>query len=294
MSRKRLSMGVKKTGRSSLISAHSCLTSFEPKAFYANRCWPFATSKRLRLGSFAPLLTDSFAILSEAYHKNLNEFPLLVTRDNRVSPFMKIPCRRRRPLPFLGPPARLPHAVAWVDLGLCPSRPRTGMAKIEDHGASFDCFCCDIMLPGVEWIRCVRLFAPCRAYKSAPIYDYPQRKHDLMDTRHFRGRGDRFHLQAAQRFIAAGARGHTGGMLSDSLRRVNARRHHAGGTVGLNEGASSTWTKAFDLNVVGAMICTGFEKTQCCACRRLGLMHEPFSRVEAPTNPQYLCAARPC
>jgi len=51
-----------------LFRQHSCLTSFGG-SFYANRCWPFATSKRFTPWLIFPTADRIFAILSEPYHK---------------------------------------------------------------------------------------------------------------------------------------------------------------------------------------------------------------------------------
>ena len=66
---------------------------------------------------------------------------------------------------------------------ICADSAEDGMAKIEEHGASFDCFLLDIMLPGVDGITLCDDIRTMQAYKSAPIIMITgSRKHDLMDT----------------------------------------------------------------------------------------------------------------
>ena len=138
---------------------------------------------------------------------------------------------------------------------ICADSAEDGMAKIEDHGASFDCFLLDIMLPGVDGITLCDDIRTMQAYKSAPIIMITgSRKHDLMDTA-FRAGATDFIFKPLNG-IELGARINMAGMLSDSLRREREAAHTLAELSGLMKVRVD---ESFDLNVVGVDDLHGFE-----------------------------------
>jgi len=130
----------------------------------------------------------------------------------------------------------LPHAVALGLICVCAVSAEDGMAKIEDPRGKFRLFfagdiCFATTVDGDYC--CVTYSHHLQAYKARRlVYVTAAAKHDLMGHVHF-VQGDRFHLQAAQRY-RAGARIQHGGVLSDSLPPLEREAAHTlAGTVGL-------------------------------------------------------------
>ena len=138
---------------------------------------------------------------------------------------------------------------------VCADSAEDGLAKIDEHGASFDCFLLDIMLPGVDGITLCDDIRNMQAYKSAPIIMITgSRKHDLMDTA-FRAGATDFIFKPLNG-IELGARINMAGMLSDSLRREREAAHTLAELSGLMKVRIE---ESFDLNVVGVDDLHGFE-----------------------------------
>ena len=138
---------------------------------------------------------------------------------------------------------------------VCADSAEDGLAKIDEHGASFDCFLLDIMLPGVDGITLCDDIRNMQAYKSAPIIMITgSRKHDLMDTA-FRAGATDFIFKPLNG-IELGARINMAGMLSDSLRREREAAHTLAELSGLMKVRVE---ESFDLNVVGVDDLHGFE-----------------------------------